>query len=88
MERHADANFQLLGINTGDDVPTFKAGVEEHGLTWPVFYQGMESTPIADLYQVMAYPTIYVLDRHGKIRSTNARGPGLDELVEELLAEG
>ena len=88
MERHKDDDFQLLGINTGDDPETFRAGVEEHGLTWPVFYQGMGATPIAELYQVMAYPTIFVLDRDGKIRSTGARGAGLDRLVEELLAEG
>lgn len=87
VERHKDQNFQLLGINTGDDVATFRTGMEEHGLSWPTFYQGTESTPIADLYQVMAYPTIYVLDKHGKIRSTGARGGGLDKLVAELLAE-
>ena len=87
VERHKDDDFQLLGINTGDDEQAFREGMQEHELTWPIFFQGMQASPIADLYQVVAYPTIYVLDREGKIRSVGARGPSLDKLVAELLAE-
>jgi len=87
VERHDPDSFTLIGINTGDSEETFRKDSKEMEVTWTVAYQGEESTPIADLYQVMAYPTIYVLDAEGRIRFKDLRGEALLKAVEKLLAE-
>jgi len=87
VERHKSDSFVLLGINTGDSEETFRNDAEELGVTWTCSYQGSDESPIADLYQVQAYPTIYVLDGEGRIRFKNVRGEALSKAVAELLAE-
>ncbi len=86
VERLAGKPFQLIGVDTRDDPETFRKGVDEHGLSWLVAYQG-EATPIAELYRVSGYPTIYVLGPDGKIAAKDLRGAELAKKVDELLAK-
>ena len=85
VERMQDKPFTLLGINSYDEEADFRKGVDEFGLNWPTIFQG-GSTPVADLYRVRGYPTIYVLDADGKIVAKDLRGDSLDKKVEELVA--
>ena len=87
VERHDSETFTLLGINTGDSKETFRNDSVELGVTWTCAYQGQAASPIADLYQVQAYPTIYVLDAEGRIRFKDVRGQALLDAVEKLLVE-
>lgn len=87
VERHQDDAFRLIGINTGDDERAFRAGAEELDVTWPCAWQGPREAPIARQYRVSAYPTLYVLDREGRIRYRNVQGPALDRAVATLLEE-
>src|SRR5437588_652227 len=43
--------------------------------------------PIAQLYQVTSWPTVYVLDGNGVVRYRDVRGADLDRAVEALLRE-
>ena len=62
--------------------------MEEKGVTWPNWHDSSPGEgPIAKLYHVKGYPTIYVIDATGKIRSKRAQGDSLDQLVEKLVAE-
>lgn len=85
VQRMQDRPFELLGVNSYDDETLFRQKAEELGVSWTVFYQG-EPTPIADLYRVRGYPTIYVLDAEGRVAAQNLRGEQLDAKVEELVA--
>jgi len=87
VERHADSPFTLLGINTGDDESAFRRGVEEFEVTWTCTWQREPRNPIAELYQVTGYPTIYVLDAKGRIRFKDLRGEALEKAVQVLLDE-
>jgi hypothetical protein len=60
--------------------------VARERMTWPNWYDGAQGTgPIANLYHIRGYPSIFVIDAKGIIRS---RAPGgLDEIVDKLLAE-
>ncbi len=86
VERLKDKPFQLIGVDTRDSREDYAEGVKKHGLSWLVAYQGDE-TPIADLYRVQAYPTIFVLGPDGKIAAKDLRGPALAKKVDELLAQ-
>ncbi len=89
VERHDSEKFTLLGINTGDSEETFRKDSVELGVTWTCVYtyEGRAKSTVADLYQVQAYPTIYVLDAEGRIRFKDVRGQALLDAVAILLAE-
>lgn len=88
VERNADRPFKVIGVDTGDDEKTFRNGLEEHELNWSrIAWQGMKGTPIADLYRVHSYPTIFVLDAEGRIVAKNAKGASLERVVGEQLAK-
>ncbi len=62
--------------------------MEAQGVTWPNWHDGQPGEgPIAKLYHVRGYPTIYVIDALGKIRSKRSLGKELDQLVEKLVVE-
>jgi len=84
VERMQDRPFTLIGINSYDSEEDYRNGVEEFGLNWPTVFQG-GSTPVADLYRVRGYPTIYVLDAEGRIVAKDLRGEALTKRVEELV---
>ncbi len=86
VERLADKPFQMIGVDTNDSREDYAAGVKKHGLSWLVAYQGDE-TPIADLYRVQAYPSIFILGPDGKIAARDLRGEKLAKKVDELLAQ-
>lgn len=84
VQRMQGRPFVLLGVNSYDSEATYREKAPELGVTWPVFFQG-EATPIADLYRVEGYPTIYVLDGDGRIAAADLRGAQLEAKVEELV---
>ena len=40
VKRYEEAPFELIGVNTGDSVDVYKAGLEERGVSWLSAYQG------------------------------------------------
>jgi hypothetical protein len=63
--------------------------VEQHQITWRTFWSGPKGwfADIPAAWNVRSIPTVYVLDHKGVIRSKKARGPVLDRLIEELVAQ-
>ena len=75
VERMKGRPFAMLGVNTDADAAAARKVMEEKGVTWPNWHDGSPgSGPIAKLYHVQGYPTIYVLDAAGKIRSKKVLG--------------
>ena len=88
VERMKGRPFAMLGVNADADAAVARKVMEEKGVTWPNWHDGSPGEgPIAMLYHVQGYPTIYVIDAAGKIRSKKAQGDSLDQLVEKLVAE-
>ncbi|WP_237722548.1 TlpA family protein disulfide reductase [Singulisphaera acidiphila] len=80
--------FAMLGVNADADAGVARKVMEAQGITWPNWHDGEPGTgPIAQLYHVRSYPTVYVIDAEGKIRAKDAHGLALDQLVEKLVAE-
>jgi thiol-disulfide isomerase/thioredoxin len=80
--------FAMLGVNVDAEAQTAFKAMETQGMTWPNLHDGMPGEgPIAKLYHVRGYPTVYVIDAAGKIRSKKAHGEELGQLVEKLVAE-
>jgi hypothetical protein len=87
-ERMKGRPFAMLGVNVDADITVARKVMEAEGITWPNWNDGEPGEgPVAKLYHVRGYPTVYVIDAEGKIRSKKAVGGSLDQLVEKLVTE-
>ena len=88
VERMEGRPFAMLGVDTDTDPETALKAMESEGITWPNWHDGDPGAgPITQLYHIQSYPTVYVIDADGKIRSKKAQGQPLDDLVEEMVTE-
>ena len=88
VERMKGRPFAMLGVDVDASAETARKVMEAQGVTWPNWHDGEPGAgPIGKLYHVRGYPTVYVLDAQGKIRSKSSYGTELDQLVEKLVAE-
>lgn len=80
--------LEILSVNTGDERKIVPAFVEENEISYPVVFD----EGATDLYDVIAYPTSFVLDRSGRIRYVSEgydpdAVPELRRVVEHLLRQ-
>ena len=85
VERLRDRPFALLGIN-GDESERAKRVISAGTVTWRSWLDGTEG-PIAADYAIQSWPTVYVLDKEGRIRFTDLRGEELEAAVLDLLGD-
>ena len=80
--------FALIGINSDPKRDELKEVMEKEQITWRSFFDGGTTRgPIASKWNVMGWPTIYVIDSKGLIRYKNVRGEKMDAAVDTLLKE-
>jgi thiol-disulfide isomerase/thioredoxin len=87
VERLKGQPFALLGVDCEPDKDTARKTMARERMTWPNWYDGAPATgPIAERYHVRGFPSVFVLDAKGVIRSRSALDldPTVDELLEEL----
>jgi hypothetical protein len=88
VKRLAGKPFALLGINSDKNLEGLHATMAKEEITWPSWFDGGSTGgPIATLYQVRSWPSIFVLDPNGVIRFRDVRGKDLDKAVDHLLEE-
>ncbi len=89
VKRLENGPFALIGVNSDTDKARLATRLEEENITWRSFWNGPDGTrgPISKEWNVMGWPTIYVLDAEGVIRAKQVRGDAMDKVVDELLAE-
>jgi thiol-disulfide isomerase/thioredoxin len=97
VERMKGRPFAMLGVDTDGDAGVARKLMEAQGVAWPNWHDRAPGLgehevlsidgPIAKLYHVRGYPTVYVIDAGGKIRSKGAEGDAIEQLVERLVAE-
>ena len=89
VRRMSGLPFALLGVNSDRDLDVAKASVRDEKLPWRNFWNGPEGTagPIAKLYNVSEWPTVYLIDADGVIRFKCALGNDIEKGIEILMAE-
>jgi hypothetical protein len=87
VKRLADKPFALIGINSDGDRSVVNTILEREKITWRNVIDGNTSGPIATAWNISGWPTIYVLDKEGKIRHRDLRDDELEKAVVKLLAE-
>lgn len=62
------------------------AFTEKHGMPWPQYFDGKWwKNDLARRYAIDSIPAMFLLDKEGRLVSTNARGPKLEAEVKRLL---
>ena len=85
----ASKPFVLLGVNSDRKLDVAREAVRDEGLVWRHFWNGKGGTSgnIAEQWNIVAWPTVYLIDADGIIRYKDILGKDLDRAIEKLLAE-
>ena len=89
VKKLAGKPFALLGVNSDKILETLRPKLKENNITWRSFWNGPKGTkgPISSAWDVMGWPTIYILDKDGIIRERNKRNEAMTVAVMSILAE-
>lgn len=87
VERLKNEPFALLGINSDGDAEKVKKILAQEKITWRQALEGSPSGPLPTRWNISSWPTLYVIDAKGVIRRIGHIDDGLDELLNELIAE-
>jgi Redoxin len=85
VKRLADKPFALIGINSDGDRSVVNGILKKENITWRNVIDGNTSGPIATAWNISGWPTIYVLDKDGKIAYRDLRDDALEKAVVKLL---
>jgi len=92
VKKFANKPFALIGINSDRDLEELKPILKKENITWRSFWNGPLGTsgPISTKWNVRGWPTIYLIDHKGVIRSKGHRIDDalLEELIEDADAAG
>jgi peroxiredoxin len=79
--------FTVVSVNSGDSKDKAAKAIADHKMTWPVFFDGMDG-PIVKRWNVIHFPTIYLIDSKGIIRVKQLSDYEIFERnIENLVAE-
>ena len=88
VKRMEGKPFAFLGVNCDREANVGREILVKEKMNWPNWYDGSPDTgPIAGLYHVRSFPTIYVIDQEGFIRFRGVRGEALDKAVDSLMSK-
>lgn len=79
--------FEIVGISLDSDVEALKTMVKERALPWPQFFdKENEANRFAEQFGITGIPTLWLIDKQGKLRFLNARND-LAGKIAKLMAE-
>lgn len=81
-----EKGFEIIGISFDEDKEKFEAFIEEKKMAWPQYFDGKGwENEIGPKYMIQSIPTLYLLDREGKIITNDLSGSNLEDLLKKLL---
>tara|TARA_R110002051_G_scaffold200208_1_gene267121 strand:- start:709 stop:2067 length:1359 start_codon:yes stop_codon:yes gene_type:complete len=88
-DKYRDQGFEIIGLAAeGDNAKNMVMKImEKTGANWPQrLDKGSDATvSFNSLYNITIYPTVWLLDKEGKIVDRNARGKRLEPLIRKYL---
>lgn len=86
--KYRPKGFEIVGISLDKDKEQLLAFAKKAGMTWPQYFDGkVWENEISTRFAVRGIPAMWLVDKQGFVRETNARGSTLAAQVEKLLAE-
>jgi len=89
-EQYVDRGFEIVGINLDAQTSDLTGFTKQNRITWPNIYQpGGLDAPLAQEYGILSVPTMFLVDRNGRVLSNNVTVNDLKErLVETFKTAG
>ncbi|WP_425613615.1 redoxin domain-containing protein [Anatilimnocola sp. NA78] len=88
VERMNGKPFVLVGVNCGDTLEKARQTAEERRMSWISLWDGgTNDGPLQASYNVLHWPTVYVIDDKGTIQHIDIHGEQLDAAVDKLVSE-
>ena len=85
-EKFKDQGFAIVGISLDEDKAALEKFTTENKMTWPQFFDGKGwENEFAKRFKIQSVPTMWLLDREGKLIDANPRGR-LEQAVEAAVA--
>ena len=81
-EKYNNKGFEIIGISLDLDKAVLRRFLTENPLPWRQIFDGKRfKGPLAQRYGIRSAPTMFLLDREGKVISVDVRSRTLDKLV-------
>ena len=91
VQRMQDKPFALLGVDEDKSPEECKRVIEKNHLTLRSWWDGDHGGPIAEKFNVMGFPTLFLIDAKGHIRQKFDEGPpeeaDLHRMIDQLVKE-
>jgi len=86
-EKYHSMGFEIIGVNLDAQPSEAIAFVKQHKMDWPQIHEpgGLIDSPPAREFGILTAPTIFLVDRQGKVVKRNASVDDLKELTPKLL---
>ena len=85
-EKFKDQGFAIVGISLDEDKAALEKFTTENKMTWPQFFDGKGwENELAKRFKIQSVPTMWLLDREGKLIDASPRG-NLQQAVEAAIA--
>ena len=82
-----DRGFEVVGVNLDEDRQKVEAFLVKEQIPWVILYNegaGWKH-PMAVHYGISSVPTMFLVDKEGKVVSLKPRGQEMDKLLDNLL---
>jgi thiol-disulfide isomerase/thioredoxin len=88
--KHHDQGFEIVGVSWDENVESLKEYLSsQDGMPWPQLFDSNNPGvhAVAKQFGVATLPTMFLIDKKGKVRHVKAQQENLEELIPKLLAE-
>nr|WP_121269243.1 TlpA disulfide reductase family protein [Pedobacter schmidteae] len=86
-EKYKDKGFEMISVSMDDKKDLWQAAVKKDGLPWLQVsgLTGINTCPVAKKYSVTSLPTVFLLDKTGKVMAQNISEKELEQILHENL---
>ncbi|HUR44420.1 MAG TPA: TlpA disulfide reductase family protein, partial [Candidatus Saccharimonadales bacterium] len=82
-----EKGFEIVGISSDVDKDLLLKSIKKEEIPWAQYQDGDQGGPkFGETFQIASIPTMWLVDKQGKLRDLNAR-EDLQKKVKDLLAE-
>ena len=85
-DEYKDDGFIVIGISLDKYRAVLEDFVQKEKIEWPQVFDAEAEFEVSLLYQVNLIPSMFLIDRDGILRYTNARGDDLEPCVKKLCS--
>jgi peroxiredoxin len=87
LSRLKDRPFVILSVNTDPEQETLRKSIRDGEITWRCWWDGGQGGPISSRWNILSFPTVFVIDAKGLIRAIGTHGKELEQTLERLVEE-